>query len=193
MKAALLPGFADPVHDAQRTFRQLLDAMSRPGRIVEIAARTTAPGLAPAAAATALSLCDFETPVWLDGGTASAADWLRFHCGAPIVDRASDASFAFLRRLDALPPLDAFALGTDEYPDRAATLVIEVRRLAAGGGLRLGGPGIDGAVRLEVDGLGPAFWRERAALADLFPRGIDLALTCGRTLTALPRTTIVEG
>ena len=34
--------------------------------------------------------------------------------------------------------------------------------------------------------------RNRAALAPLFPRGIDIVLTAGPSLAALPRTTRLE-
>ena len=190
--AALAPGFAEPVHDAQRTFRLVLDAMSHPGRVVEVASAVAPPGLAPAAAAVALALCDLETPIWLDAETSAAASWLRFHCGTPIVGAVGEARFAFIRRLETMPALDAFALGTDEYPDRSATLVIEVAALSPADGLVLAGPGIKDTARLRADGVGPRFWRERAGLTELFPRGIDLVLTCGRLLAALPRTTEVR-
>lgn len=192
MTAALAPGFVDPVHDAQRTFRLVLDAMSHPGRVVQVVSAVAAPGLAPAAAAVALALCDLETPIWLDAETSVAASWLRFHCGTPIVGGVGEARFAFIRRIDAMPPLDAFSLGTDEYPDRSATLVIEVAALCPGDGIVFAGPGIKGTARLRIDGVGPEFWRERASLAELFPRGVDLVLTCGGQLAALPRTTIVR-
>jgi alpha-D-ribose 1-methylphosphonate 5-triphosphate synthase subunit PhnH len=192
MNASFEPGFADPVRDAQRTFRLMLEAMSRPGRVVEAGASVRVNGIGPAAGAVALALCDLETPVWLDPDTAAAAPWLRFHCGAPIVAAAGDGRFAFIRRPEAMPSLDAFALGSDEYPDRSATLVIEVAGLRSGAGLALSGPGIDGMVRLTVDGIGAGFWRERAEFAELFPRGLDLVFTCGERLAALPRTTIVR-
>ena len=53
----------------------------------------------------------------------------------------------------------------------------------------LRGPGIPGERRLEVVGLPARFWTERAALAELFPRGIDLVFAAGRALTAVPRST----
>ena len=90
-----------------------------------------------------------------------------------------------------MPSLDAFALGSDEYPDRSATLIVEVERLRAGQGLTLSGPGIAGTALLEVSRLPERFWTERDLLGELFPRGLDLILTCGSRLAALPRTTRV--
>lgn len=193
--AALAPGFGDPVADAQSSFRALLDVMSRPGRVVEIAAARqfkTVPGLSAAAAATALALCDLDTPVWLDGACAPAADWLRFHCGCPIVAEPGAARFAFAADIAALPELTRFDFGSDEYPDRSTTLVLELRALDKGGALTLSGPGIETTAKLAIDGPDASFWAQRAELAVLFPRGLDLILTCGTRAAALPRTTRVE-
>ena len=189
-----LPGFADPLHDSQRLFRQLLEAQAHPGRIVAVAAPLDLPPgpFGRAAIGTALALLDFETPIWLDREAAVLRPHLRFHCNCPTAEATQDAGFAFIGDPSAVPALECFALGTDSYPDRSTTLVIEVEALAAAGNLILSGPGIRGQSRLRVAGLPAGFWAERAALAPLFPRGLDLILTCGARLAALPRTTRIE-
>jgi len=191
---APLLGFADPVDDAQRIFRQVLDALAHPGRIVTIDVPTDLPPgpLGRAAIGTALALLDFETPLWLDESAGTARPHLRFHCNCPKAETLDRASFAFIGDPTVLPALDSFRLGTDAYPDRSTTLVIEVRALTEGGALTLSGPGIEDRVLLGVAGLPKRFWAERAALAPLFPCGIDLILTRGDRLAALPRTTRVE-
>lgn len=188
----LQPGFADPVRDAQRCYRELLDAMAHPATIVTMPdGLPGAPPLGPVATAIALTLCDADTPVWLDEALADAAGYLAFHCGAPRVSTAGEALFAFAGDPLTLPPLDSFALGTAEFPERATTLVMEVGALAEGAGVLLRGPGIHGERRLDVAGLPERFWAERAALAELFPRGIDLVFAAGGVLAAVPRSTQV--
>src|SRR5689334_19690897 len=116
---ALVPGFAEPVGEAQRCFRLLLDCMAHPGRIAELGPLAAPSQLSPAAAVVALTLVDFETPVWLGPGTGGAAEWLRFHCSAPLVAEPRAAAFAFAADAARLPPLAGFELGSDEYPDRS--------------------------------------------------------------------------
>jgi alpha-D-ribose 1-methylphosphonate 5-triphosphate synthase subunit PhnH len=186
----LEPGFSDPVRDAQACFRAVLDAMARPGQIVQLPGLV--PGgspLSPAAWSIALTLCDIDTPVWLDEAAATAAGQFAFHCGAPLAITPADARFAFIADALALPPLDGFALGTEEYPERSATLVIDVGELTDDTGVRLRGPGIYDDLRLGVSGLPPRFWTERVALSELFPRGIDVLFVDGGGLAALPRST----
>lgn len=190
----LAPGFADPVHGAQQSFRAALDAMARPGRLQRIATPPgTAPGLSPAAAALLLALADFETPIWLDASSREAADYLRFHCGAPVVADPAAASFAVVGKATAMPRLAAFSSGSDAYPERGATVIVEVADLAEGGPLRLTGPGIQREHRLTVTGLPETFFKEWALQREIFPRGVDVFLTRGETLCGLPRTVAIGG
>ncbi|WP_374444334.1 phosphonate C-P lyase system protein PhnH [Stella sp.] len=190
------PGFADPVADSQRTFRALLDAIARPGTVARVGAAVAAPApLSPAAAASLLTLVDFETPLWLDpAARAPEVDtWLRFHCGAPLVPDAAQARFALVAGpATALLPLDRFPAGDDAYPDRSATLIVLVADLRPGSGWRLTGPGIEDEARLAVDGLPAGFAAAWAANRALFPRGIDLFLAAGDRVAALPRTVRIE-
>ena len=201
MHQRLGPGFSDPVHHSQRTFRAVLEAMSRPGRVLALPALPPAPApLPPAVAALLLTLADMDTPLWLDplvdGPTVRA--WLRFHCGCPLATRPEHATFGVLSTVGVreLPPLHAFSRGSPEYPDRSATLIIEVDALIQGQGLRLTGPGVnpdEEPARLDISGMDPLLVR---TLSDenrcLFPLGLDLMLTDGHGVACLPRTVRVE-
>ena len=176
--ARLAGGFADPPREGARAFRAILDAMARPGRIVAVGG-AAAPGLSPAASAVLLALCDADTPVHL--AVPEARPWLSFHCGAPPADKAG-CLFA-VGPWDALAPLDAFPLGIPNYPDRSATLVVEMPALT-GEGPTLRGPGIAGAARLSLPD--PEALRANAAR---FPLGLDLILCAGDRLACLPRST----
>ena len=70
---------------------------------------------------------------------------------------------------------------------------MQVEALVAGRGRRLTGPGIRLEARLEARGLPETFWQGFRHNHALFPRGVDVLLTAGRQLAALPRTTAVEG
>ena len=101
--APLAAGFADPVHDAQRCFRTIMNAMARPGTLQAIETGGLKPPapLTPVAAAIALTLVDYDTPVWLDGPFArseAVKTFLRFHTGAPIVSEPVEAAFRADRR-----------------------------------------------------------------------------------------------
>lgn len=189
-------GFADPVFESQRVFRGVLDAMAEPGRVITLEAPPSAPSLLhPATVAIALALLDFETPAWLDAaaGTAEVVAHLRFHCGCPIVDDPARARFAIVADPGAMPEIAAFDAGSDEYPDRSATLIVQAGTLRAGRGLRLSGPGIATDARLEASRLPTRFWEALRGNHARFPRGVDVLLTAGPSLAALPRTTRIEG
>ena len=185
-----LPGFADPVGEAQATFRVVLDAMARPGKLHQVGERLTAPApLDPATAAVLLTLVDNETPLWLDGTAAAARDWLAFHCGAAIVETPDRSAFAVAL---SLPDLAALPAGTHEAPEDSATLILQTAALGAGARYRLSGPGLREPTLLAAGGLPTDFatlWQRNHAL---YPRGVDIILCAGSTLTALPRSVSIE-
>jgi alpha-D-ribose 1-methylphosphonate 5-triphosphate synthase subunit PhnH len=187
----LVPGFSDPVLASQAVFRAVMEAMARPGSIAEIDVVIAPPApLGIAAAAIALTLLDFETPIWLDPTLAAAPEidrWLKFHTGVPIATDPASAAFAFVAAPAAMPGFDAFALGSIEYPDRSTTLVLEVETLEERDAFALTGPGIKGSRSLSAAPLPADFPRRMAGNRALFPRGVDLVLTSGRRLAALPR------
>lgn len=184
--AALAGGFADPPVEAALAFRALLRALSRPGEILPVAGARPPRPLSPAAGVAALVLLDPTTPLHLAGAhdTPEVRAWIAFHTGAPPA-AAEDAAFA-LGTWDALRPVDRFAAGTPDYPDRSATLIVEMPALTAEGA-RLSGPGIRGSVRLSLPETA-AFRRNRAR----FPLGFDCFLCAGDRIAGLPRSTVVE-
>ena len=182
----LTGGFADAPVEAARAFRAALNALARPGRIETLTgARPPAP-LSVAAGTLLLTLADGTTPVYLalSHDTGPVRDWLTFHCGVPLAG-ANDAVFA-LGTWEALQPVTRFAIGTAEYPDRAATLIVE-RQGFGPATARLTGPGIKAEARLELPEQ-EAFRQNRL----LFPLGFDTYLKAGDRLAGLPRSTLVE-
>ena len=184
--ASLEGGFGNVPLESSIAFRAVMDAMARPGIIGSVSGARPPQPLSIAAGTVLLTLADATTPVYLAAGFDGdpVRDWLRFHTGAPIVGRA-EAVFA-IGDWQALLPLEAYRIGTPEYPDRSATLIVEMPVLEAEGA-RLSGPGIK-----EIHNLGlpdiAAFRRN----ALLFPLGLDFIFTSGDRVAALPRTTKVE-
>lgn len=179
-------GFAAAPADAARAFRAALQVTARPGRIERLAGAQAPAPVSAAAAALLLTLCDGDTPLHLAGehDTPALRDWIAFHIGAPIVD--PEAAAFVLGRWDALQPLARFATGSPEYPDRSATLIVEMPALKAEGA-RLTGPGIEDVAHLSLPEIA-AFQANRAR----FPLGLDFFFTCEDRLAGLPRSTYVE-
>ena len=180
-------GFADPARDAAHAFRAALQAMARPGRIEQVSGIAPPAPCSVAAGSLILTLCDTTTPLYLAAShdTEVLRGWITFHTGAPFTG-PEHAMFA-LGTWDALQPVNRFRIGTSDYPDRAATLIVELNHLAAQGAT-LTGPGIETQSHLSLPET-EAFRQNRRR----FPLGFDTYLTCGDRLAGLPRSTSVEG
>jgi len=185
--SAIHAAFSDPPRESQQVFRAVMNAMARPGLIMEVDAGFAPPApVNAAAAAVLLTLADFETPLWLDAAD-DTAQFLRFHTGARLIDDPAAAMFVLLTDPAGAPAFSTFAQGTPDYPNRSATLIIQVE--AFGQYWRLTGPGIDGQTRFSAAPLPEDFvqqWRDNHAR---FPCGVDVIFAGRGQIAALPRST----
>jgi len=190
-----LSGFDDPVMCTQRIFRMLLDAMSSPGKVINADLQLVAPApLLATSAAICLTLLDRETPLWLDAKAdqPQVREYLRFHCGCHLTRRAKEALFALIADVQCVAPLDQFELGTDEEPERSATLIIQVEALCSEGDLKLTGPGIEATRRLHIAPFPPSLLQQVILNQSLFPRGLDFIFASPNQVAAIPRSSKIE-
>lgn len=191
---AIGAAFRDPVLDAQRSFRALLAAMAEPGKPHRLAAPLEAPAaISQATAILLLTLADQDTPIWIQPSFGDApADYVRFHTGARDSGSPAEARFAVISGREPAPPLESFPTGEEHYPDRSATVIVEVQALEGGARQLISGPGIRTERAVAPSGLRDGFWHEVALNHARFPLGIDLILACGTSIMALPRSTAVR-
>jgi alpha-D-ribose 1-methylphosphonate 5-triphosphate synthase subunit PhnH len=188
--AEMTPGFSDPVFDSQAVFRAILDALAHPGVIANLPVAMDSP--VPhfqAQAAIALTLLDFETPVFVDPtlGGESLRNWLRFHCGCPIAETPDAAAFAFVGAA-TMPALSQFNQGDPKYPDRSTTIIIGCEALSGGAQRWLEGPGMASQIAVGAVGLSSDFWAQLHANRTTFPLGVDVILASENRIIGLPRT-----
>jgi alpha-D-ribose 1-methylphosphonate 5-triphosphate synthase subunit PhnH len=199
LAATLAPGFADPIDGSRAVFRAAMAALAEPGSVRPVVGLAAPAPLAAVAAALALTLADYETPLWRDAALATPAidGWLTFHAGAPLTETLETAAFALFSDADRLAEVwDRPSRGSDLEPETATTVILAVAGLgddAGPGGdtLRLSGPGIETTRDLVVTGL-PADFVERRRDEPAFPRGLDVFLAGPRGIVGLPRTTRIE-
>lgn len=187
-------GFESEGRDSQKVFRQLLSALSNPGKIVDMDIDLLPPdGIHPAAAAVLLTLLDFDTPLWSDlDNDTKEMQWIRFHTGAPYVYSRNRAVFALHADYDTLDNLDRFNTGTAAAPHQSTTLIVQTRGMDGSGRIRLSGPGVKSETFLKLKGVKEPFLLERIRLQKAYPLGIDLFFTWNRSLVSVPRSTAVE-
>ncbi len=179
----------DPAHDNQRIFRAILLTMAQPGTVTVLGNWPNPPkGPHPAAAAVCLTLADMDTPMWVNSpAPVDVTTYLRFHCGCPIIRSQEECTFGLILDGNELPDLERFNPGDIEYPDRSATLIIQVSPIGIGSGVSLSGPGIRDNTLLHVDGLHPDFWQAMQQNSRRFPLGYDVILTTETEIVSLPR------
>ncbi len=190
MKITQLPGFQNRVHDAQQTFRALLNALSHPGTLQPIFAQLQPPqGLTSACAAACLTLLDLETEVWFNSEFDSAiTNWLQFHTGCRVSNHPQTANFALIQNIAQMPPLSSFNWGTAEQPEISTTLLIQLERLNGGQSIELTGPGIARTKEIKLP-LPASFWQMWTENHSNYPLGVDIFFCVDNGVMGLPRST----
>lgn len=177
-----------------KIFRSVLAAMSHPGCVIEFKFQTftTPAGLSSEMAALLLTLCDFQTPIWMKSKTPDIEKFLKFYTGAPITRKKPEAAFAVVESADFYSPLSDFAQGTHEYPDRSTTLLFQVDHFTDIGNIELTGPGIATKTTFGAGNLAPTLWVDAIANHLNYPLGVDLIFVANNKLAAIPRSTRVK-
>ncbi len=204
------PGFENPVDAAQGCFRVLLQALSRPGKkeILSMLPPSINHGCPiqekamVGFLAIALSLCDGDTAIWLDGHLQcpELKQHLRFHCASPLVTLPEKSHFAFISDVENMPSLQEFCQGSAAYPDTSTTLVIAcpfAQNEADSVAYTLSGPGIKASeaplrLGLAAQHFPVKFWQELQENTASYPLGVDIIFVNSASSTsvevmALPR------
>ncbi len=193
IQAPLLPAFADPVHDAQITFRGLLAALSHPGRVVDLKVDLVTPwGLWLSCGAAALTLLDDRTRVWIsETAPAGVRHWLQFHTGCRWVADPQQADFALVLDPISMPPLPTFAQGSAEEPERSTTLLIQIQGWQ-GESVILSGPGIPSQCSVSLAAGSGGLIEDLERNSRRYPQGVDLFLFVEQQVMGLPRSVICQ-
>lgn len=160
------------------TYDALMWALSRPGLPRDLPA--------PGQGGLVEALLDRECNVY-----CAQPDLAGFaaRTGAALV-ASEQADHLFFDTLPAANVLTQISLGSDLYPETGATLVCN-GTIGAGQGLRLTGPGCNGAVEVQLGGLPEGFWQERTRMLR-YPLGFELFIVDGARILGVPRSTQVE-
>jgi alpha-D-ribose 1-methylphosphonate 5-triphosphate synthase subunit PhnH len=192
---SMASGLNDYVHDSQRTFRSVLEALSLPGRILRSGLIVEGIPIGAAMSHILLTLADSDTKIWWSPfceESENCAQWLRFHTGAVNCASMESANFAVITQAETVPAFNFFSLGSDESPHTSCTLLIELSCFESGPMVEWRGPGIANHLPIRLGGLPHDFWLNWQKNHVSFPKGIDVIFTCGEYLIGLPRTTRVS-
>ena len=192
----------DETFHAQAHYRELLDAMARPGKINLLpAVPLQLPGKLPLGSAyIAHTLLDGNVSFGLIGFDPDAGKYLRSQTGATEVE-PKKADFLFAPGDMAALAFRVAKLGTLLDPESSATLICSLDDLrpepmAGSLKLRLRGPGIENERVVFVKGVARELFADRVKRNAEYPLGVDLVFTSesegtDSRIVCLPRTTSV--
>jgi len=186
-------GFENAPAQCASVFRAILMATARPGTLHKITYRLAPPALlSPITAAVVLTLADQDTPLWLSSELSDedVKTYVKFHTGAPLVKETASSTYAVCTSTQR-PDLSCLPIGTAEYPDRSATLILQINEDLAPTQVILEGPGIEHKQSVSLPGLDTEFWQFVQKNHQLFPCGLDFLFCLSSGVVACPRTSKV--
>jgi alpha-D-ribose 1-methylphosphonate 5-triphosphate synthase subunit PhnH len=187
------------VRRSQKNYRRLLQALSRPGRVVRLEAMD---GMSPFAAATAFAECLLDSEVGFcvmgHGGAQALQPAIAGVTGAR-PEPLEAADFVFFTGAASQGGVRRARRGGLECPEDGATLVYCLDSQPAGGSerfrVRLTGPGIPGAggIAPEMRGIPVEEFRELMKANFDYPLGVDaFFLRPSGEVMGLPRSTRIQ-
>jgi alpha-D-ribose 1-methylphosphonate 5-triphosphate synthase subunit PhnH len=164
---------------SQRTFRVLLDAMSRPGRAHDLSELAVEVGVEPVLLPI-LALADIDTPV----AVVDAVERREMHehllarsTGAPIVADLQDADLVVASGDVRATHIALLRRGDAWAPEQGARLALRSARIdpAGGGDLRITvtGPGARDGRSFGIDGIEPDVFEQLVLANGEHPAGVD--------------------
>ncbi|SEI79547.1 alpha-D-ribose 1-methylphosphonate 5-triphosphate synthase subunit PhnH [Cyclobacterium xiamenense] len=189
----------DPIFDAQRHFRVLLDCMARPGKIAGLADVPLAmpTGLGLPAALIGFALLNEYTSFWIHPSLSEASSYFQRQTGSRSCP-LEKADFLFGSVSMETNWVQKAPLGTAEYPESGSTLIAEINEISneplkGTMAITLKGPGIDQAKTLHVSGKSENFWHALREKNENYPLGVDTFLvTKSGLISAIPRSTKLD-
>ena len=171
----------DEVFDAQKHFRVLLDAMSRPGKIgrLEGPEMDPPPGIHRASILSAFALLNADVSFFSFGDPeGEIAQYIQENTGAQCSDMET-ADYVFLRGVYPAESLFKVKKGSLQEPEESATVLVDLERISVSGDdadirLVLQGPGVETEKIIFLKGVHAGLFGAIAEINDEFPMGIDL-------------------
>lgn len=175
----------------QRTFRVLVNSMSRPGKFFPLREGIEYRPLK----CVCLTLLDSEV-TFSTLGPSFPEEFLREIClltGARLT-KLEEADYVLTSGLPRNELMTGLKVGSVLDPEGGATLIYEVGEeiIFRRTNLRIWGPGISGELRITIKGLDPSFFRTLKALNINYPMGIDLILCYPEGIISITRSTNFE-
>ena len=184
-------GYQDQTHSSQNMFRTMLKAISFPGSIFTVPENLETDNVIYSSTANIIfTLFDIDTKIFIDSEKISKIqNFITFNTNANCIEKSNHCDFAIIQNKEF--NIENFNLGTDEYPDNSSTIIIEVEDLINGEELIIEGPGIEKTKSISPTNLPKNFQSQWQNNNFIFPRGVDLILTCKDDFFCLPRTSKV--
>lgn len=172
----------DTIFDAQRHFRVLLDAMSRPGKISKLNDTDIHPpiGLNKASALIGFALLNADVKFWVDPALNEIIEYIKLNTASDWAV-SSEADFIFGSKTNDLTAVFEAKTGSLLYPEAAATVIFQIHLLGENKfpesmDISLKGPGVKEKNTFFASGLSEQLL-EMVQLKNIeFPLGIDLIL-----------------
>jgi len=181
--------------DNHTCFRLLLQAMSRPGKILQI------PDAAGTTFVTGLlrlldAIIDQQTSCHLINDNPELEKRIKKRTGARFTD-AQSADFLLALAGSSQGKTLVAKRGRTDFPNQGATILFGVERLEEGTentGIKLSGPGIKEAIYPQIKGWGDEELKQLQTVNVEFPLGVDtIFLDQSSRLMCIPRSTRLGG